>query len=314
MVTEPDPEIQAVLDALEEQNVPELNTLSVDDARGLLVDLFSFPDDEMASVASVTDGTVPGRNGGIPVRTYTPRGDGPFPLFVYYHGGGWILGNLDTHDAVCRALASATDCVVASVDYELAPESPFPGPVGDCYDATQYLAAHAAEYGADPDRLVVGGDSAGGNLAAAVTLRARDDDGPAIDHQVLIYPATDCAFDTDSYAENASGYFLTKADMEWFWDHYLPTEFDGMNPYASPLRARTLEGLPSASVITAGFDPLRDEGAAYADRLGDAGVPVSHHHHEGAIHGFFGMLVEPSVPQAHEAVDQVAADLDRHVE
>lgn len=313
MVIEPDPEIQAVLDALAEQNVPELNTLSVGDARELLVDLFSFSDDEMAPVASVTDETVPGRDGEIPVRTYTPDGDAPFPLFVYYHGGGWILGNLDTHDAVCRALASSAGCVVVSVDYELAPESPFPGPLRDCYDATEYLASHAADFGADPDRLVIGGDSAGGNLAAAVALRARDAEGPSIDHQVLVYPVTDHAFDTDSYAENASGYFLTRADMEWFWDHYLPTEFDGKNPYASPLQARTLAGLPSASVITAGFDPLRDEGAAYADRLEDAGVPVSHHHHEGAIHGFFGMLVDPSVPQAHEAVEGVADDLDRRI-
>ncbi|AGB39935.1 alpha/beta hydrolase [Natronococcus occultus] len=314
MSANPDPEMQTVLNALEEEQVPELNTLSIADARALLTEMFSFSDEEMDSVAAVENGTVPGRNGEIPVRTYIPHGEGPFPLFVYYHGGGWILGNLDTHDATCRALANATESVVASVEYGLAPESPFPGPVEDCYDATEYLATRADDFDSDADRLIVGGDSAGGNLAAAVALRARDIDGPSISHQVLVYPVTDHAFDTDSYAENASGYFITRADMEWFWDLYLPSDLDGGNPYASPLRARSLEELPSASVITAGFDPLRDEGVAYAERLAAAGVDVEHHSYDGSIHGFLSMLVEPAVPHARDAIDKINADLERTFE
>ncbi|MFB6296440.1 MAG: alpha/beta hydrolase [Halobacteriales archaeon] len=240
---------------------------------------------------------------------YTPEGEGPFPVLTFYHGGGWVIGTLDTHEPICRALAGAADCVVVSVDYRLAPEHPFPAALEDCYAATRWVSDNAATLHADPDRVAVGGDSAGGNLAAAVAQACRDHGGPELVHQLLVYPVTDHAFDTDSYAENAEGYFLTRADMEWFWDHYLDSRFDGNNPYASPLRARDLGGLPPASVVTAGFDPLRDEGIAYAKRLDAAGVAVEHHHYDGAIHGFFGMLVEPEIPQARDAVETTAADL-----
>lgn len=311
MTTQPDSEVQEVLDALEEEGVPEMNTLSVEDARRLLTELFTFEDDQMDPIASVEDGSVPGRDRDIPIRTYTPEGQGSFPLLVYYHGGGWILGNLDTHDAVCRALANTAECVVVSVDYGLAPQSPFPGPVKDCYDATEYIVENAESFGGHANRVAIGGDSAGGNLAAAVAQLARDQNGPEFTHQLLIYPVTNHSFDTDSYEENAEGYFLTKADMEWFWNYYLDDELHRKNPYASPLQAHDLSDLPSASVFTAGFDPLRDEGIAYAERLDTAGVNVTHHHYGGAIHGFFGMLVEPEIPQARDAVSAAANDLQQ---
>jgi len=306
--SDPHPAIQAVLAELQEQGVPEMSTLSVAGARELLTELFA-PPDEPESVGAVRNFTIDGPAGGIPVRIYTPEGEGPFPVFVYLHGGGWVLGNLETHDPTCRALTNATDHVVVSVDYRRAPEHPFPAAPEDCYAAVQWVAENPNAVHGDPSRLVVGGDSAGGNLAAAVAQVARDHDGPDIAYQVLIYPATNHAFDTASYEENAEGYFLTRSDMEWFWDHYLAHEFSGQNPYASPLQARSLDELPPATVLTCGFDPLRDEGAAYATRLDDAGVSVTHRHYEEMIHGFASMLVEPDLDHAREAIADIGRDL-----
>ncbi len=311
MPKQPDPEVQAVLDAMEEEGVPELNTLSVEEARAFLKELAITDEDRMDPVASTEDLSVPGPAGEIPVRIYTPHGDGPFPVLTFFHGGGWVLGDLDGNDENCRAIADETGCIVASVDYRLAPEAKFPEPLKDCYAATEYVAENASSFGGDPDRIAVGGSSSGANLAAAVSLMARDRGGPELVHQLLVYPVTDYAFDTDSYAENAEGYFLTTADMEWFWDLYLDDEIDGKHQYASPLQARTLGSLPPASIVTAGFDPLRDDGIAYADRLEEDGTPVDHHHYDGAIHGFFGMLIEPELPQARNALAAVADDLQR---
>jgi acetyl esterase len=307
--TEPDPEIQDVLDELEEFGVPDVDALSVAGARETTAEQLTVPPERMVPVASVRELSIPGPETPIRIRAYTPDGTPPFPVLVYYHGGGWVVGSLDTHAAICRALADAASCVVVSVDYRLAPEHPFPAAVEDCLAATQWTAANAALLDGDPDRVAIGGDSAGGNLAAAVAQAARDRGGPHLVHQLLIYPVTNHAFDTDSYAENAEGYGLTRAEMEWFWDHYLDSELDGRNPYASPLRARTLDGLPPATVFSAGFDPLRDEGIAYAERLDRAGVDTRHYHYEGAIHGFFGMLVDPDLPQAREAVAEAATAL-----
>jgi acetyl esterase len=240
-------------------------------------------------VGRVEDRRIPGPAGEIPVRIYTPEGSGPFPLIAFFHGGGFVLCSLETHDELCRAMCRDADAVVVSVDYRLAPEAKYPAAADDCYAATAWCAAHAAELGADAARLVVAGDSAGGNLAAVTALRARDLGAPRIRHQVLIYPATHCDFDTPSYRENAQGYFLTADAMRWFWAHYLENPAQASEPYACPAHAADLKGLPPATVITAEYDPLRDEGEDYAAQLRAAGVPVVLKRYDGMIHGFVSM-------------------------
>jgi acetyl esterase len=218
-----------------------------------------------------------------------------------------VIGTHDTTDAICRALANRAGCVVVSVDYRLSPEHKFPAPLDDCYAALQWVADNASSIGVDGSRLAVGGDSAGGNLSAVVALKARDQGGPPLRYQMLIYPVTDHDYGTGSYQENGDGYLLTKDMMVWFWDHYLRSPEDGANPLASPLRADDLSGLPPAMVVTGEFDPLRDEGEAYAQRLRQAGVPVNHKRYEGQIHAFFQM---PGLfPQALVAADAAAAEL-----
>ncbi len=239
-------------------------------------------------VARVEDLTVPGAAGDIPVRVYTPEGSGPFPLYVYFHGGGWVIGNLDSQDADCRAIANAAACVVVSVNYRHAPEHKFPAAPEDAYRATQWVSDNAFRLNGDGAHLAVGGMSAGGNLAAVVTLMARDHGSPLIGFQVLIVPVTNYAFDTRSYAKNGDGYVLTRDAMQWFWGHYLSTPADGANPHASPLRAPDLRGLPPAFVLTAEYDPLRDEGRAYAERLREAGVAVAYKCYEGMLHMVLG--------------------------
>ena len=293
---------RSFLDELELEGAPPFSVLSVRGARDLHRRL-SAPPAEPEPVGSVRDFRIPGAEEGVPVRVYAPEGEGPFPVLVYYHGGGWVVGSLDGVDSLCRALTEAADCMVVSVDYRLAPEHPFPAPVEDAHAAFRWVADTVDAVGGDPDRVAVGGDSAGGNLAAAVSLLARDRGGPTPDYQLLVYPATDPDLATDSYAENAEGYFLTRDDMAWFWDHYLASDVDAANPYAAPLLARDLSGLPPATVVTAGFDVLRDEGVAYAERLADAGVDVDHRHYERMIHGFATKLVDPEFPQAREVVD-----------
>jgi acetyl esterase len=301
------PEAKTILDRVD---LPPTHALSVDGAREALRDLLvddEPPDDDL----TVRDLSIPGPEGPatpLAVRAYTPESafDDARPVLVYFHGGGWVRGDLDTHDGLCRLLAEAADCVVCSVDYRRAPEHPFPTPVHDAYAATEWAAEYASIVGGDPARIAVGGDSAGGNLAAVVTLMARERDGPAIDHQVLLYPVTDYAFDTDSYEENASGYLLSRASMRWYWARYLDDEIDGANPYASPLRAPDLSGLPSATVVTAGYDPLRDEGAAYAERLRAAGVSVTHAEYPGMVHVFASF---PTLDRARDARATIADDL-----
>ena len=239
-------------------------------------------------VHEVTDRAIQGPAGDLPVRIYRPSANAGLPVLVWFHGGGWVLGDLDAADPTCRSLANESGCVVVSVDYRLAPETPFPGAAEDAYAATVWVSEHAAEIGGDPTRIAVGGDSAGGNLAAVVCLVARERGGPRIVHQGLVYPVTDHALDTPSYEENAEGYLLTRSGMQWFWDQYLGDQ-DRSHPYASPLRAGDLSGLPPAIVITAEFDPLRDEGEAYAARLRECGVATALHRFDGMIHGFFGM-------------------------
>lgn len=292
------------LDELETERIPPFSALSVQGARDLHRRLSARPPDaEPEPVGDVRDFRIPGPVEDVPIRVYTPDGAGPFPVLIYYHGGGWVVGDLDAVDPLCRALTTAAGCAVVSVDYRLAPEHPFPAPVEDAHAAFRWVVDEGDAVGCDPERVAVSGDSAGGNLAAAVSLLARDRGGPTPDYQLLVYPVTDRNFETDSYVENADGYFLTREDMAWFWDNYLRSDVDAANPYASPLRARDLSDLPPATVVTAGFDVLRDEGVAYARRLDDAGVDVDHRHYERMIHGFATKLTDPEFPQAREVVD-----------
>ena len=241
------------------------------------------------------------------MRIYTPPGSGPFPALVWFHGGGWVVGDLESADATARLLTLGAGCVVVSVDYRLAPEAKFPGPAEDCYAATRWVAEHAAEIGVSGNNLAVGGDSAGGNLAAAVCLMVKDRGGPPLGMQLLVYPVTDRNFETGSYGDNAEGYSLTRETMIWYWDKYLANDADGGNAYAAPLRAQDLGGLPSAVVITAEYDPLRDEGEAYANRLEAAGVPTTLTRYPGMIHGFFGMSAV--VDKGKDAIAQASAAL-----
>jgi len=247
------------------------------------------PGTEPSPVGKVLDRSVPGPVGAIPVRVYSPEGSGPFPLLMFFHGGGFVLCSLETHDELCRALCRDTEAVVVSVDYRLAPEARYPAAADDCYAALAWCAQNAAELGADGSRIALAGDSAGGNLAAVTALRARDLGGPALRHQSLIYPATSCAFDTDSYRDNAEGYFLTADAMRWFWSHYLQDMSQAEEPYACPDKAASLGGLPPATVITAEYDPLRDEAEVYARKLREAGVAVTLKRYDGMIHGFVSM-------------------------
>ena len=240
-----------------------------------------------AEIAGTREQTIDGPAGKLGIRLYTPYGAGPFPLLVFFHGSGFVLCSLDTHDGMCRNLCAGAACIVASVDYRLAPEHKFPAGVDDCLHATRWAAAHAAELGVDPARIAVAGDSAGANMAAVTALRLRDEGGPVLCGQLLLYPVTDYHTPgTPSYEENAEGYGLTRDTMKWFWAHYLSDASQGAHPHASPLRAPNLSGLPPALVITAEYDPLRDEGERYADKLRTAGVSTALTRYDGVNHGF----------------------------
>ncbi|HEY7439626.1 MAG TPA: alpha/beta hydrolase [Acidimicrobiia bacterium] len=241
------------------------------------------------AIEYVEDRAVPGPAGDIPVRIYRPAGTSPQPVLVYFHGGGWVLGGLETHDGTCRRFADDAGCIVVSVDYRLAPETRFPGAVDDCYAATCWVAEHAAEIGADPARVAIGGDSAGGNLTAVVAQLARDRGGPALVFQLMIYPVTDCEYASRSMVDNAEGYFLTADGMRWFYGLYLSDPDEEADPRVSPLRAADLSNLPPGFVLTAEFDPLRDQGRAYAAALRAAGNEVPDTLYEGVFHGFFAM-------------------------
>jgi acetyl esterase len=239
-------------------------------------------------VHHVENKRIPGDGGLIPVRVYRPSAAAPLPALVFFHGGGFVLGGLDSSDRTCRALANGSGCVVISVDYRLAPEHAFPAAADDAFAVTSYVAEHAADFGVDPTLIAVGGDSAGGNLAAVVALRARDAGGPPLAFQLLVYPWVDFADDSPSMREYAADHFLTAEVMEWFAAHYLPAPVDRRQPWVSPARAN-LVGLPPAFVLTAECDPLRDQGEAFAQRLKEAGVQASVRRYEGMIHPFFSL-------------------------
>ncbi len=298
-----DPQIQKLLDL--GAALPKLETLSVADARAQFNGR-KFPGLRQPEVARVSNRDMQTPHGSLALRVYTPLGEGPLPLMVFYHGSGFVVCSLDTHDIMCRNLCVGSGCVVVSVDYRLAPEHKFPAATHDCLWATRWAVANAAALGADPGRVVIAGDSAGGNLAAVTALRIRDEGGPKLAGQLLIYPVTDYYEPgTPSMRENAEGYGLTRAGMIWFWNHYLSDPAQAADPYASPLRAADLSRLPPALVITAEYDPLRDEAERYADRLAQAGVPVQMKRWDGMNHGFF--FVPGLVDKSTAAIDEACA-------
>jgi acetyl esterase len=258
------------------------------------------------SVGSVTDGAIPGPDGDLPVRVYAPDGSGPFPTLVFFHGGAYVLGGLASHDLLCRHLCLETDCVVMAVDYRLAPEHPFPAAVEDAYAATAWAADNPDRLAGD-GQLAVVGDSAGGTLAAVTALRAAEQDGPEIDHQVLLYPGIGIEEEQPSVRDHA-GKVLAPEDFEWIQSLYFDSAVHRRNPYADPSNACDLSGVAPATVLTAGFDPLRDGGVAYAEQLRADGVPVEHRNYDDMIHGFATQL--DSIDRAHQAVADVATDLD----
>jgi len=259
-----------------------------------------------ARLASVSNRTIPGPDGEIPVRIYTPRGEGPFALLIFFHGGGFVVGSLDGCDSFCRTLCHTSGCLVISVGYRLAPEHKFPAATDDCLAATRWAVEHAVELHADPQRCVVAGDSAGGNLAAVTALRLREQGGPCLSGQLLIYPVTDYYLPpTPSYLTNGRGYWLTRELMIWFWDHYLNDAAEADHPFAAPLRASDLSRLPPALVITAEYDPLRDEGERYAQRLQQAGVPTRLSRYDGMIHGF--LMLDGLFAESLRALDEMTA-------
>ena len=302
-----DPQARVMIDRTAALNLPPTSQMTPAQARASVRERAAVLPRE--AVASVRDHQVPVPGGTIPVRVFTPEGAAAKPALVYFHGGGWVTGDIETHEGICRTLANAAGCVVASVDYRCAPEHKFPTAAEDAYAATRWVAEQASTLGVDAARLAVIGDSAGGNLAAAVALMARDRKGPALAFQVLVYPVTDCDFDRPSYRENAEGYILTSESMRFYWDQYAPGAEDRVNPYASPMRAASLAGLPPALVITAEYDPLRDEGEAYARALGAAGVPVAHTRYPGMIHAFFRFT--NVLDAARAAVAEVVAALQK---
>ena len=301
------PPLQTYLDAVATLALPAIRDQPLDELRESVMAFADAGAAPAQPVARVEDLELDTRAGPLWARAYTPSSDRDrLPVVAYFHGGGWVFMGIETHDRVCRRLANAAQALVVSVDYRLAPEHRFPTALDDCEAATTWLAGHAAELGGDPDRLAVAGDSAGGNLAASVALRARAV-GPALAAQVLVYPVTDAARDTESYRQAATGFLLAADDMAFFWECYLGADGDPHDAFAAPLQAADLSGLPPALVLTGEYDPLRDEGEAYAHRLDGFDVPVELHRYEGVTHGFLGM--DALVPAADEAMTRIAAFL-----
>jgi acetyl esterase len=302
-----DHDAEILLKMIQEANRPTFESVGAVAARDLYMAGRKALSPDPMPIAETRDIAIPGPGGPIPARLYRSAKNGTLPVLVFLHGGGWVVGNIDSHEAMCRHLANRAECAVLSVDYRMGPEHKFPAAVEDCFAATVWTAGNAAALGVDPGRLAVGGDSAGGNLAAVVSLLARDKRAPRISCQILIYPATDAAMRHDSVARYAEGYVLTRATMRWFYEQYLRTPDDAADWRVSPLLAPDLSRLPPAYVLTAGYDPLCDEGDAYAARLAAAGVPVTHRRFPGQVHGFVtnGRVIRA----AETALDEAAAAL-----
>ncbi|MEI9989419.1 MAG: alpha/beta hydrolase [Rhizomicrobium sp.] len=308
-----DVHVRNILDQMAALKLPKLHEIGPQAARAAMrASVFRGGE---TPIGRVENRTIPGPAGEIALRVYTPLGESAdvLPGLMFYHGGGFVIGDLDSHDDLSRCLANGSGCRVVSVDYRLAPEHPFPAAVDDSFAATRYVAAHASEFGIDATRLAVSGDSAGGNLAAVVCQLAKIAGGPRIAFQLLIYPVTQLGADaeTRSMRENAKGYFLEKDSMDWFTRLYAPDAAHRSDPRLSPLLCTDLSGLPPAYVVTAGFDPLRDEGRDYADKLDAAGVAVTYVNYPGMVHGFFSM--RSLIPKAREAVAAAAASVKEGV-
>ncbi len=299
---------QAFLEALAAADPPPWESLTPQEGReafSSMTDLFG----EGPSLARVENLSLPGD---IQVRIFSDEEGGdkePSPAVLFFHGGGWVLGNLDTHDPFCRRLAKQSSCTIISVDYSLSPEARFPTALQQCYDATRYVAEHADEIGVLGDRLAIAGDSAGGNLAAAVAIKARDEGGPPIALQVLVYPVIEPNFETETYRQFGENHGLSRGNMEWFWQQYLGDQEPG--PLAAPIRGTSLAGLPRAHVITAEYDVLRDEGEAYAKRLSEAGVPTTLRRYDGNLHGFLHFAA--AFDDGISAATDVAKILNHHL-
>jgi acetyl esterase len=305
-----DPQVKALLDGMAAAGGTPMSEMSAAEARAMYLQLKDPLD---VPIGKVEDQSVPGPGGDVPVRLYTPvaSGGGSLPALVFFHGGGWVIGDLDTHDALCRTLANESGCKVVAVDYRLAPEHNCPAAVDDCYAAVEWVEKNGSSLGIDVNGIGVAGDSAGGNLAAVVCQLAKARKGPSIHHQLLIYPVTDTKTDTATYQSFGEGFFLEKATMEWFIDLYAGSDFDRTDPLIAPLREGDLSGLPPAYVITAGHDVLKAEGAAYADALKSAGVEVTYIDYPGMIHGFFNLqgMVDASRPAVAAAAVAVGKAL-----
>ena len=309
------PETKEVLQAIANLHPTPIDTLTPAEARrqptfadGVAALLKSKgKSTEPIAVGSVAPLTIPGPGNGIPAKVYTPEGTGPFPVLVYYHGGGWVLADANTYDASARALTKASNRIVVSVNYRQAPENKFPAAVQDAYTAYKWVLENASTINGDSSHVAIGGESAGGNLAAATTLFAREKGVAQPEQQVLIYPVLDYAFNTPSYDRNSYAKPLNRDMMKWFWRNYLGSVEDQSNPYAAPLRAKSLAGLAPATIITAEVDPLQSEGVAYAERLKSAGVPVRFKNFDGVTHEFFG--AGAVIPEAKSAVEFAAQSL-----
>ena len=301
------PQVQELKDRRDALGFPDNNEVTPEEARANAIAGRKAIPSEQEPVGEITERTIPGPAGEIPIRIYRPDAEGPHSLIMLFHGGGWVVGNLDAEDSTSRGLVNRVNAVLVSVDYRLAPETRFPGASEDCYAATVWAVEHAEELGVDASKLAVAGTSAGGNLSAAVSLMARDRGGPNISHQVLFCPVIDYKFDRPSYIENANGYGLTRDVMIWYWEQYLASDADGRNPYASPIRAESLAGLADATVIAAQYDPLLDEAADYAAALEAAGVDVTYSEYAGMTHGFNGSfgLIDAAKDACDEASNRI---------
>lgn len=303
------PQAAAFLEDLKRQKMPTIETLPIDLTRRALL-LGSAMQAEPPVLATIENREIPRADGtSLPIRIYVPAGAAPIGTCLYFHGGGWVLNSIDTHDDLVRRLTAASGCVFVNVEYRLAPEHKYPAAVEDAYLAVRWVQDHAHEWGCDSRKVAVSGDSAGGNLAAAACLMVRDRQAPSIAAQALIYPITDCDFDRPSYLANGEGYFLTRREMKWFWNHYVSSPEQMREPYASPLLAPSLRDLPPALILTAEYDPLRDEGEAYAEALRQAGVDVTFKRYDGMIHAFMKRV--QYFDAAFDAIREVAQMLQK---
>jgi acetyl esterase len=302
------PKIQDFLDKLQEYPQPPMDQVTPEAYRVSRNKMLSFQQN-VEPVHKVEDRVLHLEGRDLPIRVYTPEGQAPHPALVYFHGGGWVIGSLDSHDSVCRVLANSAKCVVISVDYRLAPEHKFPAAVEDAYDSLQWIASNPEAFDIDVNRIAVGGDSAGGNLAAVACIMAKERKTPTIIHQLLIYPSTGYRETPPSMWENAEGYFLTREVMKWYQKHYFNNDQEILDPYASPVLYSDLSGLPPAAILTAQYDPIRDVGKIYAETLQENGVDVYYKNYEGLIHAFVNFI--GFVPEARDALEEGAGELQK---